>query len=104
MNPSSARMPVVYLRHGARPWPFMDFTPLLVREEAAGLADYLAAIPKQLPRPRKALVVISAHWEEPTPTMMTSRRPPMRYDYYGFSQDMHQLLWPAPAAVALDDR
>ena len=27
---------------------------------------------------------MSAHWEAPEPTVMTSARPPMLYDYYGF--------------------
>ena len=43
-----------------------------------------------------ALLVVSAHWEERVPTLMTSSRPPMLYDYYGFPPEAYQITWPAP--------
>jgi aromatic ring-opening dioxygenase catalytic subunit (LigB family) len=91
--PATSRMPVVYLPHGGGPWPFVDlgFDP----KEMAPLADYLrsvAAVPRQ---PPKALLVVSAHWEEDVPTVMTAARPPMLYDYYGFPPESYQITWPA---------
>ena len=44
---------------------------------------------------KKALLVISAHWEEPVPTVMTAARPPMLYDYYGFPPEAYRITWPA---------
>jgi aromatic ring-opening dioxygenase catalytic subunit (LigB family) len=100
--PAASRMPVVYLPHGGGPWPFVDlgFDP----KEMAPLADYLrsvAAVPRQ---PPKALLVISAHWEEEVPTVMTAARPPMLYDYYGFPPDSYQITWPAPGDPTLAAR
>jgi aromatic ring-opening dioxygenase catalytic subunit (LigB family) len=40
--------------------------------------------------------VISAHWEEPVPTVMTSSAPPVFYDYYGFPKSSYEITWPAP--------
>jgi len=95
-------MPVAYLPHGGGPWPFVDMGWNLTDGDA--LAAYLrgvAALPKN---PPKALLVISAHWEERVPTVMTSPHPPMLYDYYGFPPASYEIQWPAPGAPALAAR
>src|SRR5690606_12531458 len=61
----------------------------------------LRALPKT---PPKTLLVISAHWEEAVPTVMTAPRPPMLFDYYGFPPETYRLSWPAPGAPALASR
>ena len=94
MKPAAARMPVVYLPHGGGPWPFVS--GLGDPAELEPLAAYLRslhALPREKPR---AVVVVSAHWEEPVPTVMTSERPPLLFDYYGFPPETYQLTWPAP--------
>lgn len=96
------RMPVVFLPHGGGPWPFVDIGWNL--QDADALAAYLKSI-KALPKtPPKALLVISAHWEERVPTVMTSSAPPMFYDYYGFPAASYQIKWPAPGDPALAKR
>lgn len=90
-----ARMPVVYLPHGGGPWPFVEL-PMFDRNEVAALADYLRALPTRLPARPEALLVISAHWEQPVATVMTAARPPMLYDYYGFPPESYAISWPAP--------
>jgi aromatic ring-opening dioxygenase catalytic subunit (LigB family) len=70
------RMPTLYIPHGGGPWPVVDL-PMFDRAEIAPLADYLRSIPAALPIKPTALLVISAHWEEPVPTVMTAPRPPM---------------------------
>ena len=47
------------------------------------------------------MLVVSAHWEEPVPTLMTSAQPPLLFDYYGFPKEMYALTWPAPGAPPL---
>jgi aromatic ring-opening dioxygenase catalytic subunit (LigB family) len=67
----------------------------LPTDEVTRLKQYLQSVrtlPKTDPR---ALLVVSAHWEEPVPTLMTAERPPMLYDYYGFPPDSYRLTWPA---------
>jgi aromatic ring-opening dioxygenase catalytic subunit (LigB family) len=41
-------------------------------------------------------LVISAHWEEAVPTVMSAARPPLLFDYYGFPKESYELTWPAP--------
>jgi aromatic ring-opening dioxygenase catalytic subunit (LigB family) len=96
-------MPVVYLPHGGGPWPFVELG-IGSREELGLLTTYLEALPTVPSTAPKALLVISAHWEEPVPTVMTSARPPMLYDYYGFPPESYQITWPAPGEPALADR
>ena len=95
-------MPVVFLPHGGGPWPFVDMGWDI--KDADTLAAYLKTV-KALPKtPPKALLVISAHWEERVPTVMTSKAPPMFYDYYGFPPASYQIKWPAPGEPALAKR
>jgi len=56
-------------------------------------------------RPR-ALLVVSAHWEEAEFTVNTGAAPGMLYDYGGFPPEAYQLSWPAPGApdVAIEVR
>jgi aromatic ring-opening dioxygenase catalytic subunit (LigB family) len=96
------RMPVAYFPHGGGPWPFVDVG--FGGAEAEEMASYLRSI-RALPKtPPKALLVISAHWEEAVPTVMTAERPPMLYDYYGFPKASYEITWPAPGHPALAAR
>lgn len=93
----SAKMPTVFLPHGGGPWPFVK-VPFGSPAELDALATYLrnvAALPKV---PPKAVLVVSAHWEENVPTLMTAAKPPMFYDYYGFPPESYTITWPAPGA------
>ena len=97
------RMPVVFLPHGGGPWPFVELG-FGTKEETDGLASYLrsvASLPAEKP---SALLVISAHWEEAVPTVSTSARPPMLYDYYGFPPASYEIQWPAPGDPRLAAR
>ncbi len=98
----SQRMPVTFIPHGGGPWPFVDLgIPPAEREH---LANYLMELPALLPEPPRALLVVSAHWEERVPTVMTSPKPPLYYDYYGFPPASYELTWPAPGDPALAQR
>lgn len=100
---STARMPVVFLPHGGGPWPFVE-VGLGEPAELGALAAYLRSIRELPPVPPKALLVISAHWEESVPTVMTSEHPPMLYDYYGFPPESYTITWPAPGDPRLAAR
>lgn len=97
------RQPVVFLPHGGGPWPFVDIG-VGSKAEQAELAHYLrsiASLPKTQPL---ALLVISAHWEEAVPTVMSGPNPPLLYDYYGFPPASYEITWPAPGEPALAAR
>jgi aromatic ring-opening dioxygenase catalytic subunit (LigB family) len=99
---SSARMPVVFVPHGGGPWPWVDLG--MSKAEIDDLSGYLRSI-RTLPKtPPKALLVVSAHWEEKVPTVMTAERPPMFYDYYDFPPESYTITWPAPGDPALAAR
>ena len=96
------RLPVVFLPHGGGPWPFVDLG--MSQTDLADLTGYLRSL-RALPQtPPKALLVISAHWEEPVPTVMTAEQPPLYFDYYGFPPEAYKLTWPAPGQPQLAAR
>jgi aromatic ring-opening dioxygenase catalytic subunit (LigB family) len=102
MTANTQRMPVAYVPHGGGPWPFVEMG--LDRAELDALATYLrelATLPATKPT---ALLVVSAHWEQSVPTVMTAEHPPMLYDYSGFPPESYRITWPAPGAPALASR
>ena len=82
-------MPVAFVNHGAGPWPFANLG--VSKSEAAHLTSSLQTLAKAPKVTPKALLVISAHWEESIPTVNSSAQPPMLYDYYGKPSAHH--LW-----------
>jgi aromatic ring-opening dioxygenase catalytic subunit (LigB family) len=96
-------MPVIFVPHGGGPWPFMQ-NPIGRPTELQALSAYLSAVRDLPPTPPKALLIVSAHWEAPMPTVMTSAAPPLLYDYYGFPPETYKLSWPAPGAPDLAQR
>ncbi len=102
-NMATSRMPVIYVPHGGGPWPFVELGGFVAQEEIADLRGFFESLPATLPKP-DALLVVSAHWEESVPTVMTAERPPILYDYYGFPDAAYSIEWPAPGSPALADR
>jgi aromatic ring-opening dioxygenase catalytic subunit (LigB family) len=100
---SASRVPVAYIPHGGGPWPFVR-TPFGDAAELDGLAGYLRSVAQLPPEPPRALLVISAHWEQPCPTVMSGKAPPLLFDYNGFPPESYQLTWPAPGEPALAGR
>jgi 4,5-DOPA dioxygenase extradiol len=84
--------PVLFLAHGA--------PPLL---DDNGWIGELAAWAKALPRPR-AILVISAHWEERPLAIGATRPVPLIYDFYGFPDRFYRLTYPSPGAPELAAR
>ncbi len=96
-------LPVVFLPHGGGPWPFVD-AGFGDPAELDALAAYLRSVHDLPKTPPKALLVVSAHWEEAVPTVMTSEHPPMLYDYGGFPPAAYEIQWPAPGDPVLAAR
>lgn len=96
---SGQRQPTVFLPHGGGPWPYMK-EPVPGHPDAYDqMTRYLkglASVPVEAP---KALLVVSAHWEESVPTIQSSPKPPMLYDYSGFPPHTYNVTWPAPGAA-----
>jgi len=102
-KPVATRQPVIFVPHGGGPWPFVD-TGFISARDVEIMRAYFVDLPKQLPAAPKALLVVSAHWEEDLPTVMTSPNPPILYDYGGFPPEAYTIQWPAPGNPALAER
>ena len=94
-------LPVFFISHGGGPWPWM-------KEQMTGVYDQLEASLKQMPAQvgttPQAVLMVSAHWEEPEFTLQSNPHPPMVYDYSGFPPHTYRIQYPAPGAPALAER
>jgi aromatic ring-opening dioxygenase catalytic subunit (LigB family) len=98
---TAPRMPVYFISHGGGPWSFMDAQ---AQAPYAKLAAELADIPSQLGDTPSAVLMISAHWEEPEFTLTAHPAPPMIYDYGGFPDYTYRIRYDAPGDPALAAR
>lgn len=83
-------MPVLFVSHGA---PTLSLDP---GETGAAWRQ----LGERLPRP-SAILVISAHWETPVPTISRAVEPETIHDFYGFPAALYELHYFAPGAPAL---
>jgi aromatic ring-opening dioxygenase catalytic subunit (LigB family) len=97
----NGRLPVYFISHGGGPWSFMNDPS---RAMYAKLEETLADMPRQIGRKPAAVLMISAHWEEPQFTLTSSAKPPMIYDYGGFPDYTYQIHYDAPGAPVLAAR
>ncbi|MDT0445718.1 dioxygenase family protein [Streptomyces johnsoniae] len=92
MKDTAARMPVLYLSHGAPPLADDALWP-----------GQLAAWAALLPRPR-AVLMVSAHWESAPLTLGATTTVPLTYDFWGFPERYFRVTYPAPGAPWLAER
>jgi aromatic ring-opening dioxygenase catalytic subunit (LigB family) len=98
---STMRMPTYFLSHGGGPWPYMEGP---VRSRFALMEQALKDIPRQLPRPPKAVLVVSGHWEEAEFSVSAAPDPGMVFDYYGFPEHTYHIRYAAPGSPELATR
>lgn len=94
---SGGNAQLIYLSHGGGP------LPILGDKSHAGMVEFMKHLPGTLREPEKILV-ISAHWEEPVPTLTGARKPKMVYDYYGFPAEAYAIKYPADGCPELAER
>jgi 4,5-DOPA dioxygenase extradiol len=90
--PAHARLPAVYLGHGA---------PTLLDDELwpVELSAWAAAMPKP-----RSILVVSAHWQSAPLTLGAVNPAPLTYDFYGFPQRYYDIQYNSPAAPELAAR
>lgn len=91
MTDIQERMPALYLSHGAPPLADDALWPDQLRAWSAGL-----------PRP-KAILMVSAHWEEAPLALGATETLPLVYDFWGFPEHYYQVTYAAPGAPQLAD-
>jgi aromatic ring-opening dioxygenase catalytic subunit (LigB family) len=74
----------------------MEPAPGLPRDLWDGMAGYLRGIGADVGVKPEAVLVISGHWEASQPTVTTTTRPQLIFDYYGFPEHTYRLTYPAP--------
>lgn len=89
MNRVVNRMPALYLSHGAPPLADDALWP-------GQLAEWSA----DLPRP-KAILMISAHWENAPLALGATETMPLVYDFWGFPEHYYEVTYAAPGAPEL---
>lgn len=77
----------LFLSHGGGPLPLLGDPR---HQEMLSSLENIASI---IPKP-DALLVISAHWEQPVPTITCGTKPSLIYDYYGFPDESYNIRYP----------
>ena len=98
------RQPAIFLPHGGGPCFWIDGPPPFGRQAWEALRVYLAGIVARLPAPPKAFLIVTAHWEEETPTVSVNPAPGMIFDYFGFPAHTYELSYRAPGAPDIGAR
>jgi aromatic ring-opening dioxygenase catalytic subunit (LigB family) len=88
---------IVYFSHGGGP------LPILGDPGHQAMVEFMGQLPSQLTKP-EAILVVSAHWEEPEATLLGAEHPAMFYDYYGFPEKAYEINYPAPGDPELAGR
>lgn len=88
---------VLCIPHGGGPMP------VLGEPSHASLIEFLTGAEGIVGRP-SAIVLVSAHWECPQPTITSGAHPGLIYDYGGFPPETYELQYPAPGAPHLAER
>ncbi len=92
MTNTTTRMPSIFLAHGS---PF-------TLEDTQWMSD-LHSWAESMPKP-KAVLMISAHWEERPLTLGATTTVPLVYDFYGFPKHFYEVQYAAPGAPDLAQR
>jgi aromatic ring-opening dioxygenase catalytic subunit (LigB family) len=98
---TTRKLPTYFISHGGGPWPFM-------KDQLNGAYDRLEAslqaMARELGSPPKAVLMVSAHWEESAFTVMATEHPPMIYDYGGFPEHTYHVRYSAPGSPKVAER
>ena len=98
---SAIRMPTWFVPHGGGPCFFMEWNPPHAWNR---MGDFLKGLASTLPQRPKAILMVSAHWQESSFDLTSGAAPELIYDYYGFPPHTYLLKYPAPGEPQLAAR
>jgi aromatic ring-opening dioxygenase catalytic subunit (LigB family) len=52
----------------------------------------------------KAIILVTAHWEERQPTISSGEKHDLYFDYYGFPKEAYQYTYPAPGSPTIANK
>ena len=93
----SSNATILFTPHGGGP------LPLLNEPGHAAMNRFLRGFPATIEKP-DAIIVISAHWEEPVVAITAAASPSLLFDYYGFPAETYEYQYPAPGNPKLAER
>ncbi|OQR99558.1 extradiol ring-cleavage dioxygenase class III protein subunit B [Achlya hypogyna] len=103
----STRAASVYANHGAGPFPILkpatDPNHGPTRHFLETKIPELLGLNDPATRP-KAIVVVTAHWEEPYVGISSAESHPLLYDYYGFPDEAYTVTYKAKGAPAIAEK
>ena len=96
-NDNKTNIPPIYIAHGGGPMP------LLNDPGHKELVDSLKQLTTLYQKP-KAILVVSAHWEEKDVTILENPNSELLFDYYGFPKETYKYSYKAPFAKDVNER
>jgi aromatic ring-opening dioxygenase catalytic subunit (LigB family) len=84
----------LFLSHGGGP------LPLLGDKSHEEMVQCLKEIAATIEKP-SVIIMVSAHWEESSPTITLGANPELIYDYYGFPPESYTIEYPCPGEPSL---
>lgn len=92
------KLPTWFVPHGAGPCFFMEWNP---PQAWSRMRAFLEGLSGTLARPPKAIVMVSAHWQEASFQVSSAAQPALVYDYHGFPPHTYELQYAAPGEPQL---
>lgn len=88
--------PSLYLNHGGGPYPVLGVKDdLEIAQALKSVKDYVDL------RKLKAIIIVTAHWEEDIVSIGSGKNHSMLYDYYNFPPKSYTFQYNAPGDAAL---
>jgi len=94
---SAMPAPVISVCHGGGPFPIMG---------DPGHAELIKSMTERVPKilglgtsnALRAIVLVTAHWNERRPTISNASKHKLFYDYYGFPPEAYKVKYDAPGS------